>query len=79
MMSDAARSLSTISTKLHLLDLLVMFVGTVAFEFLAKASSDFRREMEEMMAEKEKKERKKKRRGKWDEPEEGDMRVLSML
>lgn len=78
MMSDAARSLSTISTKLHLLDLLVMFVGTVAFEFLAKASSDFRREMEEMMAEKEKKE-KKKRRGKWDEPEEGDMRVLSML
>lgn len=37
-----------------------MFVGTVAFEFLAKASSDFRREMEEMMAEKEKKERKKK-------------------
>lgn len=61
MMSDAARSLSTISTKLHLLDLLVMFVGTVAFEFLAKASSDFRREMEEMMAEKEKKERKKKK------------------
>lgn len=29
------------------------------------------------MAEKEKKERKK--RGKWDEPKEGDMRVLSML
>ena len=64
--SDAARSLSANSGKLHLLDvavkkLLVMFVGTVAFEFEAKASSDFRSLRNGRNDSRKRKKRKKKK------------------
>lgn len=77
--SDAARSLSAISTKLCLLDFAIksLVVGTVAFELEAKARSDFRKLRNGRYDDRKKEERR--RRGEWKEPKEGDGRILSMI